>query len=190
MDSDLVKLISYWEEYNVVSEQPALVDFGKWLREKEGTSATPVLPETGDKALNTGGEVMLLLSRLHKLAKLKTKPLIKKLGFAKDHEYEVLFSVFLLNQPNKKELAKHLILENSTTVEITNRLIKKELLEEWSDETDRRATRLSVTDTGKKKLMESYQELRGLPESFLGGLNETELSQLLDTLKKLETLNQ
>ena len=118
--------------------------------------------------------------------KITSKPILKKLGFAKGHEYSMLTYIVMLKNPNKKELAKKMLLENSTAVEITNRLVKKGFIKETTDIEDKRATRLSLTKKGEQKLMESYPYMETAYTGFLNGLTAVEQAELVKLLGRVE----
>jgi len=117
---------------------------------------------------------------------MRSKPVIKKIGFAKPHEYAMLAEIYLLHKPNKKEVAKKMLLETSTAVEITKRLVRRGFIKEISDLKDKRSTRLIITEKGMKKLYESYEGLENVHASFLDSLNKTERAELLRLLEQLE----
>jgi DNA-binding MarR family transcriptional regulator len=108
------------------------------------------------------------------------------MGFTKDHEYNMLIQVYLLKTPNKKELAQNMLLENTTTVEITNRMLKRGLIKEIIDKEDKRSTRIGLTAEGEKKLYESYEYMKDLPATFLSDLINKEISELVYMLEKVE----
>ena len=128
----------------------------------------------------------LLITHLYRILGFHSKPVIKKLGFTKDMEFAVLVQVTLMGRPNKKELCRQLLIENSTGVEITKRLAKKGLLLEEADEKDRRSARLSLTEKGKTLLQKGYQQLGAIHRGFLNTLSPEEQKQLVALLTRLD----
>jgi DNA-binding MarR family transcriptional regulator len=128
----------------------------------------------------------LLITHLYRVLGFHSKPVIKKLGFTKDMEFAVLVQVTLMGRPNKKELCRQLLIENSTGVEITKRLAKKGLLLEEADEKDRRSARLSLTEKGKTLLQKGYQQLGAIHRDFLNTLSPEEQKQLVALLTRLD----
>lgn len=151
LNHSIIPVISLWEEFIQRHKEGTVEDFARWIikekkNEKPNKDSPPQKkPKSGGKYsvnLNESAKALLLINRLHRLIQIKTKPIIKKAGFTKDHEYGMLTQIFLLNNPNKKELAKEMLLENSTAVEISNRLVKRGLIKEADDPNDKRSTRL------------------------------------------------
>ena len=136
--------------------------------------------------LDNTAQSTLLISHLHRILGFQSKPVIKELGFAKDMEFAVLVQVTLMGRPNKKELCRQLLIENSTGVEITKRLAKKGLLLEEADEKDRRSARLSLTEKGTTLLRKGYQQLGAIHREFLNALRPEEQEQLVALLTRLD----
>jgi DNA-binding MarR family transcriptional regulator len=127
----------------------------------------------------------LLISRLGQINQFLSKPVIRDMGFTKDVEFGVLVQVLLMDRPNKKELCRQLLIENSTGVEITRRLAKKGLLRETIDPSDRRSARLNVTEKGQRLLKEGYTKLSTIHTDFLHPLPVDQQQQLVSLLTRL-----
>jgi DNA-binding MarR family transcriptional regulator len=197
MDSSIIPLISLWEEFTSKNRKAGLKDFAQWLLQNE-TSKEVINLENSlsgaihhqqparDAGYDDSAKVMLLITRLQRFMQMKAKPIIRKLGFTKDHEYSMLTHIYLLKAPNKKELAQTMLLENTTAVEITNRFLRKGLIKEVADENDRRSTRISLTAAGEHTLLDSYSYMQQLPVTFLECLTLVEKKELLSLLQKVE----
>ncbi len=140
-----------------------------------GSSADLDAPAYGTLLVNRLGNINLFLS----------KPIIRKLGFAKEVEFGVLIQVYLMGHPNKKELSRRLLIEASTGVEITRRLAKKGLLRETIDPNDRRSARLTVTEKGMRLIKEGYTGIAPIHKEFLTPLEPGEQLQLVGMLARL-----
>lgn len=127
----------------------------------------------------------LLVNRLGNINLFVSKPIIRKLGFAKELEFGVLIQVYLMGHPNKKELSHRMLIETSTGVEITRRLAKKGLLRETIDPNDRRSARLTVTDKGLRLIKEGYTRIAPIHKEFLTPLEPEEQLQLVGMLARL-----
>ena len=194
MSSSVIPIISLWEEFSQRHPRGDALEFARWVlkRKQEKISRTGKRKKataTRDEANNEmteEGRVMLLIYRLHRFMEIRSKPAIKKIGFAKPHEFAMLAEVYLLQRPNKKEVANKMLIEISTAVEITKRLVQRGLIKEVSDPNDKRATRLMITEKGMKKLYESYDGLHNVHANFLDCLDESEKRELLRLLEELE----
>jgi DNA-binding MarR family transcriptional regulator len=197
MNSSIVPVITLWEEFLSKNNKADVKEFARWVLMNESnshqidslTDTSMVIknkPQGVESDLNESAKAMLLITRLHRFTQIKTKPIMKQLGFTKDHEYNMLIHIHLLKNPNKKQLAQNMLLETTTAVEISNRLLKKGLIKEIRDNGDKRSTRLGLTTMGEQKLYESYTYTKDFPELFFRSLTGDEITALVYLLQKVE----
>jgi DNA-binding MarR family transcriptional regulator len=199
----IIPLISSWEQYIQTHPAGDLHDFGRWLQ--LNSSAADVAPPASAlidpalidpilrarQSLGTNFKLdasalgTLLISRLSQINQFLSKPVTRNMGFAKDVEFGILVQVYLMDRPNKKELCRQLLIENSTGVEITRRLAKKGLLRETVDPNDRRSARLGVTEKGQRLLKEGYAKLSTIHTGFLTPLPVDQQQILVSLLTRL-----
>jgi DNA-binding MarR family transcriptional regulator len=191
--NSIVPVVSLWEEFSAKHPAGNIQSFARWLLEEKQEKAVRSkgsrkrdAPQEVSEEITYKGKAMLLIYRLHRFLEIRSKPAIKKIGFAKPHEFAMLAEIYLLKKPNKKEVAEKMLLESSTAVEISKRLVQRGLVKEISDAVDRRATRLVVTEKGMKKLHESYVGLENVHANFLDCLSEAEKAEMLRLLEELE----
>ena len=187
-----IPLISKWEDYCLEDPKGSLHDFAKWLMKEEQIKVkdTPSnISKQNAAILDNTAQISLLITRLHRLLVLFTKPITNELGFSKDHEFGVLVQIAISNNPNKKEIADKALLEISTTVEITKRLAQKGLIKEEKSAGDRRSARLSVTKKGKILLQNSYEKMQGFYEDFITILSVEEQDIVKRLLNKINHYN-
>ncbi len=193
----IIPVITLWEEFNSEHPNSDIQDFARWVLNKsdrEMEAETTRDEESSEithdfSKLTTESNILYLIQRLQRRLQKAIKPPIKKLGFSKDHEFAMLYHVFVLKNPNKKELAQHMLIEKTTAVEISNRLLARSLVTEAPDDTDKRSTRLKITETGMQILRESYLPMKDIPYLFLSGLTAAEKQQLNTLLKQLNRLH-
>jgi MarR family transcriptional regulator, lower aerobic nicotinate degradation pathway regulator len=193
----IIPVITLWEEFNSKHPDSDIQDFARWVLNKSDHEMEVVVTRDEESSeiahdfskLTTESNIVYLIQRLQCRLQKAIKPPIKKLGFSKDHEFAMLYHVFVLQSPNKKELAQHMLIEKTTAVEISNRLLARSLVTEAIDNTDKRSTRLKITETGMQILRESYLPMKDIPYLFLTGLTAVEKQQLNTLLKQLNQLH-
>ena len=131
--------------------------------------------------------VAILITRLQKYLGLYIKPVISRLGFSREHEYNFLYQVSRMDKPTKNSLSKENMVEFSTGRDVIRRLIDRKLLMEKSDPDDKRAMLLTLTSLGKKTLEKSYKQISESFTDFLGDLNSKEQTQLITLLDKMSS---
>jgi DNA-binding MarR family transcriptional regulator len=193
----IIPVITLWEEFNSEHPNSDIQDFARWVLNKSDRKMDAVGTRDEENSeiaqdfskLTTESNIVYLIQRLQRRLQKAIKPPIKKLGFSKDHEFAMLYHVFVLQSPNKKELAQHMLIEKTTAVEISNRLLARSLIAEAFDEKDKRSTRLKITEMGMQILRESYLPMKDIPYLFLTGLTAAEKQQLNTLLKQLNQLH-
>lgn len=183
--ASVIPLLSSWEEYIAAQPNGNIEGFARWIltRQPQAPTPTPAPPAaTPTSNLDDNAQASLLIARLHRIMRVLSKPAIKSIGFTKDLEFGVLVHVAILNRPNKKELCRELLIENSTGVEITKRLAKKGFIFEQPDPNDRRSSLLSLTAKGKKTIMEGYEKMAAVHTTFLDALTDEQKKELVTLL--------
>ena len=180
----IIPLISSWEQFLTLHPSGDLREFGRWLQRQ--TDPLPQARQSLATAANIDASAAstLLINRLNTINYFHSKPIIRKLGL-KDAEFGVLVQVHLMDRPNKRELCRRLLIENSTGVEITSRLAKKGYLRETPDANDRRSARLSLTEKGLRLLKEGSSGFATIHSEFLVPLTSEEQQQLVGLLTRL-----
>jgi len=179
--ASVIPLLSSWEEY--ISKEPTgdIQGFARWVLTSQNPKQTPVTIPPNQEIIHIA-QASILITRLHRIQHILSKPIIKELGLTKDIEFTVLAQIAVMDHPNKKELCRELPIENSTGVEITKRLTAKGYLTEKPDPNDRRSARLNLTEKGKKTLVHGYEKLAAVHLTFLDALKDDEKKEFVRQL--------
>ena len=89
------------------------------------------------------------------------------------------------HQLSLKDLESLLHVAQSTTAGIAVRLEQKGFVESFSDETDRRAKKISITPAGMGCCKNAASHVKDMEAQLLSGLTETEKTQFRDLLAKV-----
>jgi len=183
-NSSAIPLLQKWEAFLERNPGGDLNSFANWLlvngQEQQLKSGSPEQANRGNAA-----RAAILITRLQRYLGVYIRPVVKELGFTKEHEYNFLYQVSKMNKPNKNDLSKENMVEFSTGRDIIRRLITKNLVLEKTDPGDKRATLLVITPKGKKILERSFEMLAEPLADYLGDLSDKEQKQLIGLLSKL-----
>ncbi|MFT4412850.1 MarR family winged helix-turn-helix transcriptional regulator [Fredinandcohnia humi] len=83
------------------------------------------------------------------------------------------------------ELAEVFDVKKSAITAIINRLWEKGLIQRTRDENDRRLVYLTLTEKGNELFTKTEERVHRLVESIIGGFEEKEILQFLETYEKL-----
>ena len=182
--TSVIPLLSQWEKYANEHPDGDIPGFATWILANQHPPAQKPTEKT-TKNLDPA-QAPALIARNHRILKLYLKPIVKNLGFTKDIEFSAVAHVAIMDHPNKKELCRQLLIENSTGVEITRRLAQKGFIAERPDPNDRRSALLSITDKGKKILLQGVHQLSPVYSPFLDALAPAEKQQLVSLLSRID----
>src|SRR5579862_2186935 len=122
-NSSVIPLLKQWEIFTEENPKKDMYAFAKWLltvrQEQNKETASP------DEANNEAGSVRIaiLITQLRAYLGIYVKPIVKTLGFTKEHEYNFLYQISRMGKPNKNDLSKENMVEFSTGRDIIRRLV-------------------------------------------------------------------
>jgi DNA-binding MarR family transcriptional regulator len=91
---------------------------------------------------------------------------------------------------SKSEVAKHSLSEKTTIFETIKRLVKNGILEEKSNEEDKRSKNLKLTENGKMICFGLMKRAKEVSHHLVGNLDKSEKVKLFDSLIKLDAYHQ
>lgn len=96
------------------------------------------------------------------------------LGFSKSH---ILLLKFLANEGPKRPsaIAEHLKITSGGVTVLTTKLLKAGFIEKNQHEHDRRASQITITESGQAMLQQSYKQLNVMLFQLFGMLSEEEI---------------
>lgn len=179
----VVDLVNRWAEFEKSYPEAGLEQFCHWVLNNEGPK-----PIHQSRYSNEGDSAQLL-ARLSRYATIYSKDILAKHGLESAYEFGVLMQVLENEQPKKSELTERMLIGFTSGIGMINRLIKRGLLKEWADQTDKRTKRLSLTMAGMRVLQNCLPDMEKLAQIVFSPLNESEKNMLLILMKKLDIVH-
>ncbi|TAF89830.1 MAG: hypothetical protein EAZ47_11475 [Bacteroidetes bacterium] len=195
MKYELVQIIigklSEFEAQQPRQEANSLTDFAKFILATEASEnkATTLNESRGrpDNAETLDSMLSKLLVFLYRHAKLRIRQGMQGNLLQGFDDFAFLVTLYGLGPMSKMEIIEKNVQEKNTGIQIIKRLIAKNLMEESEHPTDKRSKLLTLTETGKTVLLQSFAPMSHITETISGNLTETEKLQLLQLLQKLHT---
>lgn len=102
---------------------------------------------------------------------------LNELGFSKSH---ILILDFLANEGPKRPsaIAEYLKVTTGGVTVLTTKLLKSGFIEKAQNENDRRASQITITESGRAILNESREQVNTLIHQLFGMLTEEEIESL------------
>lgn len=86
------------------------------------------------------------------------------------------------------EIGKRLVLAKAHMTQLVDKLVEKEMIIREADPSDRRVTRISLTNTGKQSLDSLHNSVGEALEKALSSLSENDLKDLSTSLDKIRNI--
>lgn len=173
------------------SAQTSLEDFRLYLNEKAYEKETPRnLTDKFDlEVFDLENEITKQVIMLGRYSKHLIKKSLENHPDLVNEDFTYLFRLMDYPSLTKMQLIEKNAHEKQSGIEIIKRLVRNGLFVESPDKDDKRSTRISVTEKGKKVFEESMKDITVVSKIMCGKLDENEKEQLLLTLKKLNTFH-
>lgn len=186
---DLAKsMITLIEEYEKAGNEDMSTEaFMLWLNENainKGKSESANLNKEESNAFSEW-RISYFVWLMSKYAKTYVKKALQNSPLVGLDDFGFLISLCYEGSKTKTELIQQSIMEVSSGMEIIKRLEKKDLIQSFRDENDKRAIRLAATPKGQTVLAEAMKEMFKASNIIAGNLDSTERVQLLSILNKL-----
>ncbi len=173
------------------SAQTSLEDFRLYLNEKAYEKETPRnLSDKFDLEVNDlENEIAKQVIMLGRYSKHLIKKSLENHPDLVNEDFTYLFRLMDYPSLTKMQLIEKNAHEKQSGIEIIKRLVRNGLLVESPDELDKRSTRISVTEKGKKVFTESMKDITMVSKIMCGKLDTMEKENMLNSLKKLNTFH-
>lgn len=173
------------------ASQTSLEDFRLYLNEKAYDQETPRnLTEKFDlNVFDLENEIAKQVIMLGRYSKHLIKKSLENHPDLVNEDFTYLFRLMDYPSLTKMQLIEKNAHEKQSGIEIIKRLVRNGLFVESPDKNDKRSTRISVTEKGKKVFEESMKDITVVSKIMCGKLNDNEKENLLSSLKKLNTFH-
>lgn len=136
--------------------------------------------ESNDLNLKT----VIALSRTNNKLQKRSNTIFREAGLT-TMQFSVLEVLYHKGDLKIGEIIKKILATGGNMTVVINNLEKEKLIEKCSDPTDSRASVISITDKGKKKMEEIFPKHLLDLETFFSKISEDEKKNLIQILKKL-----
>lgn len=182
---DAIRLLTDFKDFTQQTGSTSFILFGEWLRQKYADQTNY---HADDPNVNEAGLDVIasyLIGGLTAYVEVWVKLTYEELPIHSLGDFGILKTVEYMGRPCKKDIANQAIMEHSTCIESIKRLIKAGLLQEETDQQDKRVKRVMLTNEGKLLSASLDKKMMGLGSLLIGNLSELEKKSMIPILKKL-----
>lgn len=190
---DLVGLVKLYEE-EAEHHNPDIHSFGQWLNEylKKTGGQEIAEPDWEGKSKGRSADSVINTALVHlsRYAKIQAKAAIENTSFSTPDDFIYLINLMAFGSMTKTALIKLNVHEKSAGIQIVNRLISNELVEQTTINSDKRNRMIHITSKGTQLLNENMQNIRIATKNVTEPLSYEEKMQLIRILSKLEIFHE
>ncbi|GEP91664.1 DNA-binding transcriptional regulator, MarR family [Chitinophaga terrae (ex Kim and Jung 2007)] len=184
--SELVKLISAWEEYSQKNSSVTATDFCMYFLAKESNNQlfSGLTPPDLDTVFAK------LVGRLAGMHRVYLKMALQEIpGFDLEWFY-FLNSIYQMKEVKKTQVIQYNFTEQTTGIDILNKLKNLGYIAERTDPDDKRAKLVGITKAGEKMLFRLYQLLYKPNLLMYHGIDPKDKQVIINLLKDTEHTHQ
>ncbi|MBO9730874.1 MAG: MarR family transcriptional regulator [Chitinophaga sp.] len=174
----LVALITAWDHYTTQTTTPTVADFCQQYLQKN----PPEAPAAAIPAHHANGVLAGLVGQASQLHTTYARMAIKEIPGIELEWFYLLNVIHMKKAPKKSDAISLSHMEQSTGIDILNRMKKKGLIVEKEDPTDKRARLVSLTEKGKALMVQIGFYLYKVSYLLYHDIKEEEKKQLIQIL--------
>ena len=189
-------LINHFFSYDAEKafpEEYSMEDFMGYLNAKSGAQALKMRELSGERNdlikfdyRNSAVDISVLIVLMYHYTKGYIKKALKDSCLQSPDEFSFLITLMTYDSLSKSELITKQVMEKTSGTEIIRRLIKRGLMAEFADESDKRSIRVSITKSGREEILNILPLMNNVAEIVVGNLSHEEINTLSYLLKKLD----
>jgi DNA-binding MarR family transcriptional regulator len=183
---EILKEILHWlEEYQNgnQSDDSSLESFVIWLNSRLFSEGHGEFSHHGPEILDM--ELSFLLVMQSRYYKAYAKKVLGESELSSPDGFSFLYHLSLTGSYRKMELIKMHRIEPPSGIEVLKRLLKKGFIEEFDDDDDKRAKRISITEKGKRELQRFMPKMQEVFRLMTAQLSLNEKLHAIGFLKQM-----
>ncbi|WP_121812029.1 MarR family winged helix-turn-helix transcriptional regulator [Mucilaginibacter kameinonensis] len=183
----VVQLVEEWTAFEEVSEQPTVEAFCRYYLQKQRPKPKQA-GKKGERIMN-GAYLLKTLGRILSAYSLYFRSAVNYIGIPPAESFYYLNGLLHLGEVRKSDLINYMFAETTTGMEVINRLIREEKIDERTSPDDKRAKLIKVNQKGLTALDEYYKISGKVVEMTFKGIDDEILIDCYEMLKYCEQRN-
>jgi DNA-binding MarR family transcriptional regulator len=181
-----IELVNLWGAFIKQHPESSIEDFCRHLLIHQRESENIGLSLGGVVPMQTDGQLMKLIGRIHKLHVTYASAAFEGTPLNQLEEFGCLVTIKQRQNPKKSEVIYSNLMELSSGTDMLNRLKAKELITESDDQEDKRSKRVSLTPLGEKTVAICIIKVLKLAKMMLIEMSEDDKQLCIQLLKSVE----
>jgi DNA-binding MarR family transcriptional regulator len=174
-------------------EEYSIDEFIGYLNSKSGRQELVMREISGenkgwfkDEYRNTTSDISILIVLMNHYAKWYIKKVLRESHLQTPDEFSFLITLMTYDSLSKSELITKQVMEKTSGSEVIRRLIKRGMIVESANKSDKRSVRVSITKSGREEIIRILPLMSKVTKIVVGNLSAEEINTLSYLLKKLD----
>jgi DNA-binding MarR family transcriptional regulator len=174
-------------------EEYSIDEFIGYLNSKSGRQELVMREISGDNKewfkdeyRNTTSDISILIVLMNHYAKWYIKKVLRESHLQTPDEFSFLITLMTYDSLSKSELITKQVMEKTSGSEVIRRLIKRGMIVESANKSDKRSVRVSITKSGREEIIRILPLMSKVTKIVVGNLSAEEINTLSYLLKKLD----
>ena len=183
-----VELVNEWASYEESHPEASIEEFCRYYLTAQRSKrelgpnfrGTGIPPKPGSYLMKLVGHITKLYERYAKMA-FSEIPEIKQ-----PEDFYILNYISYNGESRKTDIVNHFLMGISTGIDVLNRLIINELIEERGDPDDKRARLVKITEKGRAVLQPCYAQAQKVSDIVLSEVSDDDIQLVIQLLRGVE----
>lgn len=188
---NVIDLIEEFENQSLNKSEVSIDDFKNWIVSNNNINEANE-PNWSGKENNRSPESVIstLLVHMNRYAKTYSRSAIFDSDFTSQEDFIYLINLKAFGEMSKMDLIKKNVHEKPVGMQIINRLITKDWIDQTDSEVDKRSKVIKINKKGIEILDNQMNKIRKATEVVSGDLTQNEKMELIRLLQKLDNFHQ
>lgn len=181
-----IQLVNLWGTYAQQHPDAEIEDFCRHLLLSKKEDSKKEMLVGGVVPQNPNGLLMKIIGRIYKLHTSYIQSAFEGLDLNQIEEFGILATIQQYGNPKKSEVIYANLMELSSGTDILNRLIKRGLVKEYADDTDKRSKRVELSEEGIEMFRLAHKRAIMLVEMMFHDMSDDDKKLCIQLLKNVE----
>ncbi|GAA3987179.1 MarR family winged helix-turn-helix transcriptional regulator [Mucilaginibacter dorajii] len=182
----VVQLIEEWSAFEELDTEHNVEAFCRYYLEKQRQKA---LPAAHNERIMSGAFLLKTIGRILSAYSLYFRAAVNYIGIPPAESFYYLNGLVHLGEVRKSDLINYMFAETTTGMEVINRLVRENKIDERASPDDKRAKLIKVNDKGLQALQEYYKVSGKVVEMTFKDISDETVINCYEMLKYCEQRN-
>jgi DNA-binding MarR family transcriptional regulator len=182
----LVQLIEEWSAFEELDTEHNVEAFCRYYLEKQRQKT---LPAAHNERIMSGAFLLKTIGRILSAYSLYFRAAVNYIGIPPTESFYYLNGLIHLGEVRKSDLINYMFAETTTGMEVINRLVREDKIDERASPDDKRAKLIKVNEKGLQALQEYYKVSGKVVEMTFKDISDETVISCYEMLKYCEQRN-